>query len=167
MFPWQANSFEISDKRTADTGLIYPEFDTLPTCHSLSKKILMYLSLLFAGPVWPAMSPVLRRSLVDFESCKGRESQRVSEWLMASLEVSPIKTKSTDNVKVLNHTQQSVQYINWTLVSKEHRILSVHMVDTDELLQLKIGAPVLCFLRNLCHHFAAIWIINSASYPIH
>lgn len=150
MFPWQANSFEISDERAADTGLIYPQSDTLPTCHSLFKRILVCLSLLLAGPVWPAMSPVLRRSLVDFESCNSRESQRVSEWLMASLVVSPIKTKSTDYVKVLHRTQQSVQYINWTLVSKEHRILPVHMGDTDELLELKIRA------------LFAIWIINSA-----
>lgn len=81
------------------TPAFLSKFDTLPTCHSIFKRFPLYLLLLFPRPVGPAMSPVLRCSLVDFDSWEGRES----EWGTAGKPgvVSPLNTKSTGNVKCL------------------------------------------------------------------
>lgn len=60
--------FQTTEVLTA--AVFPPEFDALPTRHSLLRKVFWCVCLcFFPRPVWPAVSPVLRRSLVDFESC--------------------------------------------------------------------------------------------------
>lgn len=60
--------FQTTEVLTA--AVFPPEFDALPTRHSRLRKVFSCVCLcFFLRPVWPAVSPVLRRSLVDFESC--------------------------------------------------------------------------------------------------
>lgn len=61
--------------------LMHCQLATLCSKRRTKKKA--SLSLLFPGSVWPAVSPVLRRSLVDFASCEGGESQPEGGWLAA------------------------------------------------------------------------------------
>lgn len=79
-FPRQSSSLEILASGTADISVICRSWRgaNLP----LSSREAS-LSLLFPGSVWPAVSPVLRRSLVDFASCEGVESQPEGWWLTA------------------------------------------------------------------------------------
>lgn len=96
VFPWQVNSFEISDMRTADTGPLFKIWyvANLPL---FLKGFSCIFPFLFPRAVWPAMSSVLRCSLIDFESCKITEVY--NSW--PAWGGFPLSTQKGQNVKCL------------------------------------------------------------------
>lgn len=129
----------------------------MPTRYSLFKRFLMHLSLLFPRPVWPAVLPVLRCSTVDYESCKGRESECDSWLAWGSF---PFNTKSTDNVKCLKSypAKCPIRKLNFAL----KRTLSPSCTHGRHWLIViaEDRGACSCFLWNLCHHFTAAQIIT-------
>lgn len=112
-------------------------------------------SFLFPRPVWPAMSPVLRCSLVDFESCKIREVYH--SW--PAWGSFPLSTQKRLNVKCLKSYAAQCQIYKLNFGSKEHSCThSRHWW----IVTVEDSTACSCFLSNSCHHFSVALIINGA-----